>query len=163
MNWVDVVIIVVGLVFAFVGLSQGFIRMAFSAAGLVLGIILAGRYYESLANILSSSGADWARIAAFIIIIIVTMVVAGVIGTLIQKLVSALLLGWIDRGLGFIIGAGIGLIVCAAVLTIIEKYASGIAGDAISDSTVAKFVIEQFPLLLALLPAEFDFVRNIFV
>jgi hypothetical protein len=33
----------------------------------------------------------------------------------------------------------------------------------ISQSVIAKFLMSQFPLLLALLPKEFDFIRNFFI
>jgi hypothetical protein len=34
--------------------------------------------------------------------------------------------------------------------------------DVVGQSITAKLLIERFPLLLALLPEEFDFVRNFF-
>jgi len=50
---------------------------------------------------------------------------------------------------------------CAAVLAIVGKYLPG-TEEAISHSAIAKLLIEQFPLLLALLPEEFDFIRDFF-
>jgi uncharacterized membrane protein required for colicin V production len=71
-------------------------------------------------------------------------------------------LGWVDRVFGFIVGAGIGGMLCAAILAIISKYFPGIGQDVVSQSAIARLLIEQFPLLLALLPEEFDFVRDFF-
>ena len=61
----------------------------------------------------------------------------------------------------FVLGAGIGGMLCAAVLAIVGKYLPG-TEEAISHSAIAKLLMEQFPLLLALLPGEFDFIRDFF-
>jgi membrane protein required for colicin V production len=162
MNWVNIAIIVVGIIFALIGLRQGIIRTLFTLAGLIGGVVLAGNYYQSLANVLSSEGASWAGIAAFAIILIATLIVANIIGSLIARLLHLLMLGWVDRVFGFILGAGVGGVLCAAILAIVGKYLPGIGQDLIGESSLAKLLMEQFPLLLALLPQEFDFIRNFF-
>ncbi|MEA3442136.1 MAG: CvpA family protein [Chloroflexota bacterium] len=161
MNWLDAVIIVIGLLFGLFGLWKGAIKAAFSIAGLVGGIALAGHYYEPAANILSSSGAVWAKIAAYAIILIATLVVATVIGWFVAKLIHITPLGWLDRLIGFILGAGTGCMLCAAFLAIVSEYLPG-TKETISQSAMAKLLLEQFPLLLALLPDEFGFLRDFF-
>jgi len=145
-----------------VGLRQGIIRTVFGIAGLIGGIVLAGRYYGGLAAVLSPGGATWASVAAYAIILIATLIVAGVIGWLVAKLVHFVALGWLDRLIGFILGVFVGGLLCAAVLAIISKYYPGSVAT-ISQSAIAKFLMSQFPLLLALLPKEFDFIRNFFI
>lgn len=161
MNWLDIVIIVIAAVFGLVGLWRGAIRTAFGIAGLVLGIILAGRCYQPFAALLSPGGASWAGIAAYAIILIATMIVAGVIGWIVAKLVHITLLGWLDRLVGGILGVGIGLLLVAAMLAIVSKYLPG-SVETISQSALARFLMERFPLLLALLPEEFDFIHDLF-
>jgi membrane protein required for colicin V production len=162
MNWIDIAIIVVGVLFALIGLWQGVIRTVFTLAGLIGGIVLAGHYYQPFANVLSPDGASWAGIAAFAIILVVTVIVVNILGLLVARFLHLLRLGWVDKAFGFIIGAGIGGMLCAAILTIISKYFPGMGQDVVSQSAIAKLLIEQFPLLLALLPEEFDFVRDFF-
>jgi membrane protein required for colicin V production len=162
MNWLDIVIIVVAVLLGIGGLRQGIIRTVFGIAGLIGGIVLAGRYYDGLAAVLSPAGATWANIAAYAIILLATLIVAGVVGHLVAKLVHFAALGWLDRLVGFILGIVIGGLLCAAVLAIVGKYYPG-AEAVISQSVIAKFLMEQFPLLLALLPAEFDFIRDFFI
>ena len=48
MNWLDIVILVVVAVAIVTGLRIGMIKAALSLVGLILGVILAGRYYTSL-------------------------------------------------------------------------------------------------------------------
>ena len=162
MNWLDIVIIVVAVLSGIWGLRQGIIKTVFGIAGLIGGIVLAGRYYDELAALLSSSGATWVNIAAYAIILIATLIVAGVIGRLVAKLVHLVLLGWLDRLVGCVLGVFIGGLLCAAVLAIVGRYYPGTEA-VISQSGLAKFLMEQFPLLLALLPEDFDFIRDFFI
>jgi len=146
MNWLDIVIIVVVAFLGIVGLRQGLIRTVFGIAGLIGGIVLAGRYYGGLAALLSPSGAIWANIAAYAIILIATLIVAGVIGWLVAKLVHLVLLGWLDRLVGCILGVFIGGLLCAAILAIVVKYYPGVDAT-INQSVIARFLVGGFPLL----------------
>jgi membrane protein required for colicin V production len=161
MNWLDIVIIVVAGILGFVGLRNGIIRTAFGIAGLIGGIVLAGHYYDELAALLSSGGATWANIAAYAIILIATLIVAGVAGSFVAKLAHLVLLGWLDKLVGFIFGVAIGALLCAAVLAIVVKYYPGTV-TTVSQSGLARFLMAGFPLLLALLPGGFDFIRDFF-
>jgi membrane protein required for colicin V production len=142
MNWLDIVIIVVAVLLGLVGLRQGIIKTVFGIAGLIGGIVLAGRYYSGLAALLSPAGATWANIAAYAIILIATLIVAGVIGWLVTKLVHLVLLGWLDRLVGCILGVVVGGLLCAAILAIVVKYYPATEA-VISQSGVAKFVMEH--------------------
>ena len=161
MNWLDIVFIVIILLFGMMGLWKGAISAVFSIAGLVGGIALAGRYYQTLAIIVSPSGAIWSGIAAYVIILVATLIVASIMGWLIARLVHITMLGWVDRVVGFVFGACVGGMLCGAVLAITSKYLPG-AEQAISHSAMAKLLMEQIPLLLALLPGEFDFIHDFF-
>jgi membrane protein required for colicin V production len=145
-NWLDIVIIVVVALLGIVGLRQGMIRTVFGIAGLIGGIFLAGRYYDELAALLFPSSAIWANIAAYAIIAVATLVVAGVIGWLIAKLVNFVALGWLDRLVGCILGIVIGGLLCAAILAIIVKYYPGMEAT-INQSIIARFLVGGFPLL----------------
>src|SRR4030066_1224539 len=98
MNWLDIVIIIVVVSLGIAGLRQGLIRTVFGIAGLIGGIFLAGRYYDELAERLFPSGAIWGNIAAYAIIAIATLVVAGGIGWLFHKRVYFPGLGWAGWG-----------------------------------------------------------------
>lgn len=146
MNWLDIVIIVVVASLGIAGLRQGLIRTVFGIAGLIGGIFLAGRYYDELAALLFPSSATWANIAAYAIIAIATLVVAGVIGWLLAKLVNFAALGWLDKLVGLILGVVIGGLLCAAILAIIVKYYPGMEAT-INQSVIARFLVGGFPLL----------------
>jgi membrane protein required for colicin V production len=146
MNWLDIVIIVVLILLGVAGLRQGMIRTVFGIAGLIGGIVLAGRYYDELAARLFPSGAIWGNIAAYAIILLATLLVAGVIGWLIAKLVNFAALGWLDKVMGFILGVVIGGLLCAAILAIAVKFYPGVE-TTINQSVIARFLVGGFPLL----------------
>jgi len=138
MSWLDIVIIVVAILFGVLGLWQGAIKAIFAIAGVIGGIALAGHYYQQFAALLSPGGASWAKITAYAIILIATLVVAGVIGWLVAKLAHITMLGWVDKLVGFFLGAGIGAMLCAAALAIVSKYFPSVEAD-ITQSVVARW------------------------
>ena len=146
MNWLDIVIIIVVVSLGIAGLRQGLIRTVFGIAGLIGGIFLAGRYYDELALRLFPSAAIWGNIAAYAIIAIATLVVAGVIGWLLAKLVNFAALGWLDRLVGCILGVVIAGLLCAAILAIAVKFYPGMVAT-INQSVIARFLVGGFPLL----------------
>ena len=146
MNWLDIFIIVVVALLGIAGLRQGMIRTVFGIAGLIGGIFLAGRYYGELASLLFPPGAIWTNIAAYAIIAIATLIVAGAIGWLLAKLVSFVAFGWLDRLVGCILGVVIGGLLCAAILAIVVKYYPGMDAT-VDQSVIARFLVGGFPLL----------------
>jgi len=161
MNWLDIVIIVFLIGFAIAGLVNGLIKTVFSLAGLVVGVILAGRYYGALADRLGFIPNEKAAgIVAFIIIFLVVMLIAAILGFILTKLISAVLLGWVNRLAGAVLGAILGAIFIAAILAIWAKYMGPV--NAFSGSALAPLILKYFPAVLGLLPQEFDSIRKFF-
>ncbi len=161
MNWLDIAIIVVIVGSAFMGLRSGIIKAAFSLAGLIAGVILAGRYYDPLSQQLSFIPHDGAaKIVAFAIILVVVMVIARVLASVLKWVASLTMLGWVNRIGGAAFGLILGAIFCGALLATWVKF-FGIE-TAISESNLAPIVIDRLALVLALLPEEFDAVRSFF-
>ena len=161
MSWLDIVIIVVVIIATLWGLRIGIIKAVLSLAGLIVGVILAGRYYVPLSEQLAFiPQASIAKIAAFAIILIGIMVIAGVLARFLKWTASILLLGWVNRLGGAVFGFVLGTILCSALLAIWVKF-FGIAG-VISESSLTAILLHYFPMVLALLPHEFDVVRSFF-
>jgi membrane protein required for colicin V production len=160
-NWLDIVLIVAIGLATFIGLRKGIIRMALTLGGLVLGIFLAGRYYIPFAERLTLiSSPTWAKVAAFAIIFIGVMVVAAILARLLEKVASAILLGWANHLVGAILGFIVGAMFCGAVLAIWAKYLS--VSGAMADSRIAPILLDYFPKVLSLLPDDFDNIRSFF-
>ncbi len=161
MNWLDIVILVIIAVATFLGLRIGIIKAALSLAGLIVGVILAGRYYIPFSQQLAFiPQASIAKIVAFAIILIGVMIIAIVLAVLLKWAASAMMLGWVNRLGGAVFGLGLGAIFCGALLVMWVKFV-GIDG-AIAESTLVPILLDRFPVVLALLPSEFDAVRSFF-
>jgi len=161
MNWLDIVIMVGIGVAAFVGVRKGIIKMVLTLAGLVVGIVLAGRYYGPFSQQLTLiSSPGWAKVAAFAIIFIGVMIIATVLARLLKWAASAIMLGWVNRLGGGILGFVVGAMFCGAFLAMWVKFL-GMTG-AIAQSTIAPILLDQFPRVLALLPEEFGAIRSFF-
>jgi len=160
MNWLDIVIIIVIAIPAILGLKTGIIKASFSLAGLILGVILAGHYYVPFSEQLSALSPAIARIVAFAIILVGVWVVAILLSGLVERAVSMMLLGWVNRLVGAVFGFVVGAILCGALLAVWVKFL-GIQSF-IVDSALATILLDRFPMVLALLPDEFSALRSFF-
>lgn len=161
MNWLDIVILVIVVTATFLGLRIGIIKAALSLAGLITGVILAGRYYTPLAEQLSFiPQASVAEAIAFAIILIGTMLVASVLAMLLKWATSAVMLGWVNHLGGAVFGLMLGAVFCSALLAIWVKFFS--VAEVINQSSLAVILLDRFPVVLALLPDEFDTIRSFF-
>jgi membrane protein required for colicin V production len=161
MNWLDIVISVILVVVLFLGLKAGLIKMVVSSAGLVLGIFLAGRFYQILADILTFISSDRvAAVVGYIIILFAVIIISSLVAWFLGKIVSIILLGWLNRLSGAVLGLFIASIFIGAILAVLAKYGGGV--EIITDSVLGKWLLNGFPLVLALLPQEFDTIKSFF-
>lgn len=165
MTWVDIIILIILVIPTVIGLKMGLIKTIIPLAGIMLGIFLAGTFYGSVGDWLSSwlESPSQANIAGFFLIFAGVMLVALIVAALVRKVLSLLLLGWVDRVGGAVFGLAIGGFVAGALLALLMKFQiSGVEG-AVQDSAFAGFFLNSFPFVLGLLPEEFDAVRDFFI
>ena len=161
MNWLDIAILAAMAVTTLVGLRMGIIKAVLTLAGLVVGIILAGRFYTPLSQQLSFiPEASMAKIAAFAIILIGVALIAALLAQLLKWAASMMMLGWANHLGGAIFGLVLGALLCSALLAMVVKFLG--MGETVAESTVAPLLLDRLPLVLALLPDEFDAVRSFF-
>ncbi|MBI2849682.1 MAG: CvpA family protein [Chloroflexi bacterium] len=161
MNWLDIVILVIVGVAAFAGLKSGLIKIALSLAGVILGVILAGRFYFPLAERLTFIQQDnIAQVVAFAVILVGVMLIASVLAAILKGIASLLMLDWLNHLGGAVLGFILGALFCAALLTLWVKFPD--APEPISSSSLSGVLLDRFPAVLALLPEEFDAIRSFF-
>jgi membrane protein required for colicin V production len=161
MNWLDVVILVILAIAVFSGLRVGLIKVLFGVVGIIVGIVLAGRFSESLGDKMTFiSNPGWAHIAAFAIILVAVMIIAAIAGGVLSKMISLVLLGWVNRLAGAVLGLFVGAFFMGAILSIWINYLGPSA--TVASSALANFLLDKFPIALGLLPSQFDPVRNFF-
>lgn len=157
----DIIIVVALAWFTFTGLTAGLIREIASLAGLILGVILAGRYYGALAEkLVFISNSETAKIVAFLAILLAITLAAHLLARLLRRLASLLFLGWADRIGGALFGFGKGFVLVEILLIVFAKFPFLGMGEAIAQSRLAPIFLKYLPFLLSLLPSEFDAVRK---
>ena len=160
MNWLDIVILVCLVVPVFIGLKIGLIKAVLSLVGLIIGVVLASNLYKPLANIMGFiSNENVANIIALIIILLVVMVAATIAVRLLKFIASVTMLGWVDHLGGAIFGFLLGAILWSALLATWVKFFDT---DLIKEAFIAGILLDKFPLILGLLPSEFDVIRDFF-
>lgn len=190
MNWLDIVILLVLGILTILGLKRGLIKSLVPLLGIILGILLAGMLHVSFAERLSFIDSDsMARIIAFILILIVVFIVVYILGMILRGVIKMTFLGWLDRLGGAFFGLAMGWIICSVVVVLLARYVAmpvelpEVAGESLSswvenwqalksvresvntvidESKLATLQMDSFPVIMGLLPGEFDAVRDFF-
>src|SRR3984957_13506323 len=114
-DWVIVVVVVVSVVQAAI---SGFFHEAFGIAGLILGYLLAAWNYQRLAaRYAPYLKSMWlGEIAAFLIIFLAVLILAGIAGRITRHIVKEAGLSFVDRILGGALGLLRGILMVAVAL-----------------------------------------------
>lgn len=161
MNWLDIVIIVLVVIPVFIGLKAGIVKALFTAAGVIVGVVLAGRLSDSVGGAMTFiSDPGVAKVVAFAVILIAVMIIATIAARMVKWVLSAVLMGWLNHLGGAILGLFLGFIFCGAILTMWIKFLG--FSDAFDQSLLAGVLVNSFPIVMGFLPAEFDSVRSFF-
>ena len=160
MNWLDIIILISLVVSVFAGLRRGLVKSVLSLAGLIIGVVLAGHLYKSVSGILTFiSNEDAANIVAFILILVLVMMAAFFFARLLKSAIKVVMLNWVDRVGGTVFGLLVGAILWGAILAAwVKSFGPGL----VTESLLASVLLDIFPLVLGLLPGEFDSIRNFF-
>ena len=160
MNWFDIILIIALALATLLGVWRGLISMVLPLIGLILGIIVAGQHYGTVGEWLPISDPEHAKWAAYAIIIIVFLIVFGILAFFLSRFIKWTLLGWVDRLGGGIFGFATGALFLAAILAACVKFEFG--EGIIQGSGIAQLLLDWFPVVLGLLPGEFDAVQEFF-
>ncbi len=107
------------------GLFKGAIRILGAIAGVVAAIILGWRFTPVLAGLLIPriGSVFFGKLLAFLAIFIAVMIVAALVVFLLNKLFDAILLGWVNKLVGFVLGLVIGtFVVCVIIWVSLQLY-----------------------------------------
>ena len=144
MNWFDIILIVVGVIFLSIGVKVGLFRAVFMVAGMVIGLLLAAQISSPVAEELTDSvGSDsTTTVITYAIVLGVTFLVAQIIGQVLRKIgqllflgcilrkaVTLLLLGWVDSLGGAALGAATAILVGIGIIAIIARLAFLVPDD----------------------------------
>ena len=158
LNILDLVIIALAVGIGVWGWRLGILRASVALLAVVLGVFLAGIYHERVfADLaISESPSGTMRAASFFVILALVSVGGYVVGTFLRGLASLLLLGWADRAAGGLFGVLFGLLLIQAAIAIVVLAGLDDADGIVGHSAIGWTMLENVPVVRALLPGEFD-------
>ena len=165
LSWIDLLIIGTAIGIGAWGWRLGILRSGVALLAVAVGVALAGMYHErvfvDLAISEAPSGAM--RAASFLLILSLVSVGGYLVGTLLRGLASVLLLGWADRAAGALFGVLFGLLLAQAAIAIVVLAGLDDASGVIGESVLGWVMMDNAPIVRALLPSEFDLAIQQFV
>ncbi len=165
MNWLDIVIVLVIAFFAGTAFRAGLIREAVTLVSAVVGVVVAGLFYDDLARdvLVFIDNRDTARVVSFLILLGAVYLAGQLIAIMLKQVAAILLLGWVDHIGGALFGLLKGLIVVEVLLILLVTFPRlGLESD-IDGSALASVFLDARSVLLFVLPDEFEQAVDLFV
>jgi len=149
-NFLDIIILVISLFFAFNGFQRGFIDQTSTILGLMAALFVAVRQYEYFTQFLEPHldlSLSLLQFISFAVIFIVVNIVIHVLGITIKKIVDAIFLQPVDKALGFLLGLVKAGIIVYLLILIMAQIPYQKINDVLNDSFLASRIIEVSPLI----------------
>ncbi len=158
MNWLDAAIIGILLWFTISAFQAGFIRETVTIVAAVVGIVLAGIFYKQLAEdvLLFIDSATVARIVAFGVIFGAVALAGQIMAMVLKPAVNLLQLGIFDQLVGAAFGFAKGIVFVEAFMIVFITYPKWGLKQDIDQSYFGSMIMEKTPVLVGILPNEFE-------
>jgi membrane protein required for colicin V production len=151
LDWLLAILLTYSVVKAAV---NGFFRESLSLAGLVVGFLLAGWYYRTLARNLAGliSNPAFAQFAAFLLILAAVMILAALVARLLRRTASTIGLGFMDRLGGALFGFLRGALLGTALLMAFTAFLPG--GVWLQTSRLAPYFLQTAHAVSFVMPSD---------
>jgi membrane protein required for colicin V production len=158
MNWIDILIVVTIVAIVLGAYAAGLIREGVTLIAAIVGIVVAGALYDDLAAdvLVFMDDEEAAEAISFLILVGAVYLFGQIIAMMLSRTASLLMLGWADKAGGAVFGFIKGLLVVQVLLIIFAAYPSLGLDDAIANSELAPYFLDDVDFLLRLLPDNFD-------
>ena len=156
MNWFDVVaLVVIGLSAGF-AFFKGFVREVVSLAGLVIGAILAFRFYPEGASLLESymEAENLRNLTSFLCIFFGTVLLAALVSYSLKRLLDTAGLSFYDKFLGLLFGLLRGIFIVYIFVLVLSGF--GIAKKTMVESKSYSVVSRTMDVILSFFPKDAD-------
>ncbi|MFH1859650.1 MAG: CvpA family protein [bacterium] len=159
MNILDILFLAVIAISIVLSMMKGLTREIFSLAGIIAGVVVAGRTFENGAILLQQwMPAQIAKPVAFAIIFILVNILVNFGGIILQKILKIVLLGWVDNLGGIIFGIIRGMLLVGVAIIVLLKFPVGASKELMDSSSIIPAFKAFLQLICLLLPPEFSSV-----
>jgi membrane protein required for colicin V production len=156
MNWIDILVMLVIGLSVLSGLMAGFARVGVGFIATMLGIFFGFWCYGVVAAYVLDyvSSKAIANLVGFFAIFIGIVLIGAVVGRVLAKFFKWAGLSWFDRILGGAFGLVRGIVMAAALITVLLAFAPQPPPRSIVESKTMPYVIDASNILAALTPRE---------
>ena len=163
MGTLDIILLCCFLPALYTGLTKGFVQQIISLVSLLAGAWLAIKFSDAVTQWLAphlTMSEPFLHILSFVLIFVAAVLVLGLIGKLLNKLLSAATLGWLNRLLGLLLAlleTALILGLLAILFDSLNAQWSLVDPEVLDQSVVYKFVRD---LAAKILPALKSLTAN---
>lgn len=100
---IDVIYIICLLIFMIRGYSKGIVVALFSMVAIILGVMGALKLSQSVSALLFTDGGKWAPLVSYVIVFLLIVWLVKLGAMLVQRMMEAATLGWLNRLSGALI------------------------------------------------------------
>lgn len=125
MNYLDIIIGIILILFAIVGLRNGIIREAFSLAAFIGGIYGAMRLSDMVGHWLGkiiNVSPEWMSVISFIIVFVALALLINWLGNWLAQVVESINLGFIDKIGGIVCGIAKGFLLVGVLILLLDFF-----------------------------------------
>lgn len=160
----DIIGISLIIIFFIRGYMKGIIVAAFSVLAIVLGIICSLKLSSSLAKFLYDNGiitSGWGQLISYILLFVLVVFVVRLIAKAVESSFDAVMLGWVNRGIGGLLYAFMFTILWSSFLWIGTRMQL-ISTETIAGSKTYPYLSQVAPWVFNKIGALWPMVKNIF-
>ena len=161
MNYLDIIIAIVLLVFGMKGFRKGLIIEVVTLLAFGMGIYGAMHFSDFTASHMQevmNINPKYLNTIAFVLTFILLVIVVNIIGRAVRKTVHSLNMGFFDRLGGFLFGVATGVLLCSTLVLVINnlQFVGLIKEEAKKESCLYPYVEKTVPYLYQ----GFDLVKG---
>jgi membrane protein required for colicin V production len=119
----DLIIVLVLVFFSGRGFLQGFVGEVAGLVSLLGGFWAAQAWHPLLAGRLGFiNEPSWRVIVSYVLIFLAVILAVGLLARVLQKILVFSFVSWVDKAAGTLVGFAKGMLLCAFVLIVLQKF-----------------------------------------
>ncbi len=154
MNYIDIIIIVITIIFAVRGWKRGFVYELFGMSIILIGLVTAFIFFKPVSNIINQfiNNRDLSLVVAFIVVFVGVAISLTIIRNIISGFIENLNITDIDSILGLVFSVLKVFLIMAFILLIIDKYSFFGIENHIRSSIFYPVIKKVFYAVISILP-----------
>lgn len=165
--YIDIILLLIIIISLIIGIKRGLIFEFFSLFGIITAAFLARKFVDSVYNFFVKKEADtnlFLFVFSYIITFLAVYIVLYLIILLLKKFFETILLGWVDRLGGGIVGIIKGFLlsfIILIILTVVANFNKDLSGY-LKRSYAGKMMSHVSPAIIKIFPTEIETKVNKF-